>query len=221
MLITGAAVVVIVAVAGYEAVASGDTMPGLSVAQVHGAAAGVGDKGTVCPLKFDRAAVATAGGLATPLVPTTDPDTVAYGQTPESSGPDGAAVRLGMSSVGCEFTSTAAGVPVTVKVEVVASEKGSALTGFAPVISRDAELSAGSLAPFLATKLPDGQVRVTPGPAPGQPPAAAVGRFDAKGSGDVIVEVAVSDDAMKDSTDTPKGVDLKPLTKKLLDQIKL
>jgi hypothetical protein len=218
-LITAAAVV-IVAVAVYEAAASGDAMPGLSVDQVHSAAAKLGDKGTVCPLKFDRAAAAKAGGLTSPLVPATD-EPAAYAETPESSGPDGMAARAGMSMVGCQFTSTAAGAPVDVKVEVIAASKGSAMTAYAPVISMEAELTVSALAPFITTKLPDGQVRVAPSPGPGQAPAAAVGRFDAKGSGDVIVEVAISDDAMNDSTDTPKGVNLESLTKKLLDQIKL
>ena len=94
------------------------------------------------------------------------------------------------------------------------------MSALAPVIQRDAEVTRGQLAAYVGQTIPAGQVRVAPGPTQTAAPMVAVGRFDARGSGDVIVEVALSDVDPADDT-KPSGVDLSAVAKTLLDQIKL
>jgi hypothetical protein len=203
---------VVAAVAYFVASGMGSSSPKLSVAQVHAAAAKVGDHGPTCPLRFDRAAAAQAAGADTPLVPVTDPTAIAWGQVPEGSAPDSPEVRFGMSTVGCTFTTTVHGARVQLEFQLFGASKGSVLSPVAPVLQHDAGVPFATLSAFLAQKLPVGQVRLLQGDA-----TVGVGRFDPDGSGEVVLVVG----QVLSGDDKPAAVQFQALTGKLLNQIKL
>ena len=213
MLITGAAVVVVVAHApGSEAVTSGDAVPRVvGLTRSTSATTRVGRRGELpARLKFDLAAdVATAGGLATPLVPTTDPDTVASPPSPESSGrtapPSAGPVQRSAKTL----TSTAPRVPGHHKGQDHRLRGGVSVDGARhSKISRDAELSARLARPVPGHEAP-GRPGCDPAPGPSTrpPQQPAIGSFNTPGSGVawMITKITVSDDAMKDSTETAQG----------------
>lgn len=213
LIAAGVAVAVVAVAVGIYVETSKSSTPRLSAADVHAAAVEFGALTSPCPLRFDQAAVAEAGGLNPRLTPALDPNGSAYAEVPEHSAADSAAAEFGMTSIGCLFGTDFGGRPVVLKVLVVATRKQPVLPAIGPVLAQEGEMTRSRLDTWLAAGVPVGQARPGIGSAP-----IAVGRFDPDGPGEVVVEVAVMG---RDGAEPPAGENVQAMAAKLLAQLKV